>query len=318
MSSVIADSDFQRLVLAGEDDKVDRKLLFALSEHRDRAEMVKDVIALANSHGVDDAFLLFGVGNSGELVGLASALPDDAVVQQSLNALIEPPVNLKLHDVTYGGKRFGVLQIRRTSHWHVGSRDYDGKDCNGKQVRLLNKGDILIRSGSSRRSPSGWDYHRRTQEEIEMRRERPALTFAGKITPHREQGRFNLLLGMTNGGEHIARFPGARFRLSGPRSGLSDYGTDGNRNFVLELLPIPGHEVTEKGRIFAGGPSRVVYPGQTLWIAEYFIYQDGDQRSWKPLGVAFELHAEHFSTSGSREISVLEFANVLSTRSMDL
>jgi hypothetical protein len=98
------------------------------------------------------------------------------------------------------------------------------------------------------------------------RRRRPHLELWGEVggvTPHPGYSEREFIIGITNSGRAIARFPSLRFRRT-PGISLSLYGLDGNGQYGLPLLPS-----SRNGgwTVFGGGADNVVYPGTTLEVA---------------------------------------------------
>ena len=86
------------------------------------------------------------------------------------------------------------------------------------------------------------------------------------------------VLGLTNVGRGIAKFPSIRYRRA---SGLivEEYGIDDNRGFGLPRRPSETEWVT-----FRGGSDEVIYPGETRKIAK--LRQQGQNRGIDGIPVA--------------------------------
>ncbi|MGW3626197.1 AlbA family DNA-binding domain-containing protein [Streptomyces sp. NPDC000880] len=84
------------------------------STDKGKADLVCDVISMANTPRDADAHLVFGVKDQGngrlDLVGVDS-VPDDAEWQQILGAAVEPVPRFSLEPVQLDGKLYGVLTI---------------------------------------------------------------------------------------------------------------------------------------------------------------------------------------------------------------
>ncbi|HKZ79135.1 MAG TPA: ATP-binding protein [Anaerolineales bacterium] len=97
-------------------------------------------------------------------------------------------------------------------------------------------------------------------EEMFGRRPRPVLEFMAK--PAREGGlRLTVILGLTNHGKGIAKFPYLSVEVEPPYR-LSKYGLDGNRHTGLPRLV--QHFYTGQKESFGGSSEIVVYPESEL------------------------------------------------------
>jgi len=80
----------------------------------DKAELLKDILAFANSWGRSNAYILIGVDEvpSGRsiVVGVSEHL-DDAKVQQFVNSKTQRPLHFSYHALTCEGKGIGVICI---------------------------------------------------------------------------------------------------------------------------------------------------------------------------------------------------------------
>ncbi len=96
----------------------------------------------------------------------------------------------------------------------------------------------------------------------------------------------HFVLGLTNTGGGIAKFPGVMFKRS---LGLEvdNYGIDGNVGFGIPRRPSESTWI-----IFGGGAGDVIYPGQTLMIAK--LHQLGQNVGLQgiPIGVPVTLGGE--------------------------
>jgi len=112
-----------------------------------KAELVKDVAAIANATVTGSGFVLYGVDPRlpDPVVGM-SASYDDAALQQIMERKLEPRVDFLYYDDLYkDGKRIGVLHIPPSkARPHIVARDF------GK----LREGQILTRHGSSTKGVS--------------------------------------------------------------------------------------------------------------------------------------------------------------------
>lgn len=155
----------------GEGEKIERKVIFDV-EGIHRAEAVRDLIAMANTHGDSDGYILLGVRNDGTLLGLPSSI-DSAKLEQSLNTLIEPRVEFSYTEVTIQGKLIGVLTVPYSDRrFHVVLKDHI---IPNNSYATLKKGETWIRHLSSKRPPTAFDYDRMKESFARIRSPRPRL-----------------------------------------------------------------------------------------------------------------------------------------------
>src|SRR5262245_27901502 len=114
------------------------------ADNATKAELIKDILALANAWKTADAHILIGVeenpcGGKAIVVGVTEHL-DDANVQQLVNMKTNRPVKFSYRAVTVESKSIGVISIAaeqdRPLYLH---RDFGG----------LKSGVVKIRRGSS-------------------------------------------------------------------------------------------------------------------------------------------------------------------------
>ena len=91
----------------GEATAYDKKLML---ERKDSISWLKSVSAFANTQG---GKLLYGVSDSGELIGLENAEKDSEDISEAIKTQMDPipQTNLSIHEED--GKRFVVVEILR-------------------------------------------------------------------------------------------------------------------------------------------------------------------------------------------------------------
>lgn len=108
----------------------------------EKGELLKDILAFANSWRRSDAFILIGVkeikGGKSEVVGITEKL-DDAQIQQFVKSKIQKPLAFSYQNDNFEGKCIGIIHIP------VQERPFFLKINFGK----LKKGGVYIRRGSS-------------------------------------------------------------------------------------------------------------------------------------------------------------------------
>lgn len=75
-----------------------------------KGELLKDILAFANAWRQEDAYILIGINNSGELIGLDKDL-DDSRLQQFINGKTNAPVHFSYRSLTYQGILLGLYTI---------------------------------------------------------------------------------------------------------------------------------------------------------------------------------------------------------------
>lgn len=103
-----------------------------------KGELLKDVLAFANAWRQEDAYILIGVSDSGELVGLDKDL-DDARIQQFINGKTNAPVHFSYRSLLFKGFRLGLYTIKAQE------RPVYAKQAYGKVLADT----VYVRRGSS-------------------------------------------------------------------------------------------------------------------------------------------------------------------------
>jgi hypothetical protein len=110
----------ERLLYEDESNVLDFKAdqyPFGQATEDQRGELLKDILAMANSWGrADTRYILTGVrevvGGRAEVVGVNQHLPEHAL-QQLVNGRSNRPVELSYHAVDVDGKSVGVIAVPR-------------------------------------------------------------------------------------------------------------------------------------------------------------------------------------------------------------
>lgn len=75
-----------------------------------KGELLKDILAFSNAWRAETAYILIGVSDAQELVGLDKNL-DDARLQQFINGKTNTPLNFSYRSLTYNGVKLGLYTI---------------------------------------------------------------------------------------------------------------------------------------------------------------------------------------------------------------
>jgi hypothetical protein len=113
------------------------------ASHDEKAKLVKDVLAFANSWKTDDAHIVIGAkenpGGRAEVVGVSAHL-NDADLQQLVNSKTNAPVSFEYLPVTVDALPVGVIRIRRAQVRPIFLRRAFGR---------LRSNVVFVRRGSS-------------------------------------------------------------------------------------------------------------------------------------------------------------------------
>jgi len=143
---------FEMAAKGEEDYWLDFKAKFDFDSDKHRAELVKDISALANT--VDTTgYLIIGVDCSGETTNYPgfNETYDDAKLQQIVNTRLNKPVSFSYDRFEYDGNTYGCFAVPYSDvKPHQISKNVDIKE-NGEKKRILSEGQVFIREGSSTR-----------------------------------------------------------------------------------------------------------------------------------------------------------------------
>jgi predicted HTH transcriptional regulator len=146
----------ESLIYGTEGTLVDFKETFLFNDHF-KSGFIKDMIAFANSHRDQDAYLLIGVKDQGigedSVVDISDLNLDDAKFRDLINAYTTLPIKYEFSLQQVFGKYIGVFQIPpSTNRFHLITKDYVSE-----QKKLLTEGQGWIREGAQNRSLNGHD-----------------------------------------------------------------------------------------------------------------------------------------------------------------
>ena len=159
----------ERLLYEEESDSLDFKqaqYAFAQAPDSAKAELLKDILAFANSWRRVDAYIVIGVkevkGGRGEVLGVSNHL-DDANLQQFVNSKTQRPVQFSYRALEFEGKQVAVIHIP------VQARPLYLKSAYAQ----LKAAEVLVRRGSSTASATPDEIAQMGR--IEVATERPEL-----------------------------------------------------------------------------------------------------------------------------------------------
>ncbi len=136
---------FEKLLYEEESTSLDFKgdqYPFDGATHEVKSELLKDILAFANSWKRETAYILIGVdelkGGKSIVVGLSKQL-DDAKLQQFVNSKVQKPITFSYRPFSFDGKDVGIIEIPIQQKPFYLVKNY------GK----LEKEKVYIRRGSS-------------------------------------------------------------------------------------------------------------------------------------------------------------------------
>lgn len=111
-------------------------------------DLIKDVVAFANSSSIDDKYIVFNIDNTTfKLSGMdMSSLPDVSEIDNLLNEYCEPKIDIELNKFNYNGGQIAYLKVCSSNldfpYMIKKNFEFDGKI-------KLNQGQIYIRRGAT-------------------------------------------------------------------------------------------------------------------------------------------------------------------------
>jgi predicted HTH transcriptional regulator len=136
-----------------ESAKLDYKQEWDPQRRRDVIELIKDLVAMANTAG---GYVVIGLGDAGEEVGLQDAqveILDEATLRAQTQSHLGVALELFLDKtISYGGKRYAIVTVLRSSRSPiVFAKDGQYPDPAGanRTVAAFRQGDVFVRHGSA-------------------------------------------------------------------------------------------------------------------------------------------------------------------------
>jgi len=137
--------NIEMLLYESEGSSVDFKCesyRFENVEDKEKAELLKDILAFANAWRRETAYIITGAidgkGNRAEIVGIEMDC-DDSRFQQFINSKINRPMEFRYFQTTVDSKKIGVFEIPIQKRPFYLEKDYGG----------LSKNTVFIRRGSA-------------------------------------------------------------------------------------------------------------------------------------------------------------------------
>lgn len=141
----MTNEELEILLKKGEGTDLDFKreqYVFQGANRRDKSELLKDILAFANSWREHKAYILIGVdevkGGQGKVIGITDHL-DDAQLQQFVNSKTQRPLDFSYYPFSIENVEIGIIEIPLQERPIYLEQNF------GK----LEKGTVYIRRGSS-------------------------------------------------------------------------------------------------------------------------------------------------------------------------
>lgn len=137
------------LTLGRESAKLDFKRKFDPRQPREKLEITKDLVAMANTAG---GYVIVGVENDGSVAGMSEveiARLDEATIRGQVESYIGTSLDLFVDTPVYEGRHLGIITILRSSQAPVVfQKDGQYPAQNGKSKAVFDHGDVFVRHGS--------------------------------------------------------------------------------------------------------------------------------------------------------------------------
>jgi len=140
---MLPDSLLEELRSAGEGSTLDYKAeryKFAKASEDEKSELLKDILAMANTQRQGEAYILMGFKENAphpaEVVGVpAQGAIDDSRVQQFVNEKLESKLNFKYEEQLFDGKHIAVITIPKQSRPFYVTKTYGKVEANTVYLR---------------------------------------------------------------------------------------------------------------------------------------------------------------------------------------
>lgn len=248
-----------------------------------KGELIKDILAFANSWRRSDAYILIGVdevrGGRSTPVGVQGHL-EDAKLQQCVNSKTNRPVEFRYEVATVDQLEIGIFHVPLQERPIYLVKDFGRLKKNTVYIRRSSSTDIAAPDEISKmRLP------------LQGASRKPKLSLVGRVSS--TGGRAQVVVAIKNeAGAGPARAPRLRLRLP-PAFQASQWGLDGNGNDGLPRMPqSPG----SPGFLFAGSTSTVIHPG-TEHEVTCVDYVGDQERRPTGLEIEYEVTAEEMYPS---------------------
>lgn len=141
-------------------------------DKKKKCEFIRDIISLANMAWIErkPSYLIIGVSNEGEIVGLNEKFQDEATYQEIIRSSVTPKIDFVIRKIQIQGKILGIFVIRSSSS--VTPYVVKKPIYSEQRRQELQEGQSWLRTGSGK-------YKVTTQELLEL-----AATYKVKKIPY--------------------------------------------------------------------------------------------------------------------------------------
>lgn len=144
------------LLYRGEGDALDFKKMqysFEGADDKDKSELLKDILAFANAWRDTTAYIVIGVSEAREVVGLDKDI-DDSRLQQFVNGKVNRPIRFHYRSFKYKEKTIGLYTIPLQERPFYSNREYGKVSAEVVYVRrgsatALAKPDEIAKMGAA-------------------------------------------------------------------------------------------------------------------------------------------------------------------------
>ncbi len=244
-----------------------------------KAELLKDILAFANSWRRSDAFILIGVqevrGGRSQPLGVANHL-DDASLQQFVNAKTNRKVDFRYEAVPVDGVTVGVVHVPLQDRPTYLTKDFGKLKANTVYIRRGSSTDHALPDEIARMGAQ-------TQATIH-RTPRLQLVARNALRP----GGDVIIFSITNeDGAGPARAPRLAIKRQGPFAEAWG-GVDGNQNLGLPRIP----QGSDSPYLTYGGDAGTVIPAGVTHDVAALEYRGRPESRPKEVNIEYELAAE--------------------------
>jgi hypothetical protein len=256
------------------DFKRDQYLFAAATDH-EKSELLKDILAFANSWRRSDAYILIGVeeikGGRSKPVGVSAHI-DDAALQQFVNAKTNRKVEFAYETAGVDGITIGVIRVPIQARPSYLTKAYGRVSADSVYIRRGSSTEIL--------KP---DEIAKMGSQTDLRPPRLELVARVVNVPH-----FGIIVSIKNGnGAAAARAPRLALRIPGPfvegESGIDGYGNPG-------LTRIP--QGLDSGYKTYGGDSTCVVSAGIVHDVTFVSYRGQFDQMPDQVALTYQLSAE--------------------------
>jgi len=126
-----------------ESHNIDAKRELTLRELGDKAEFIKDIVAMANNG--ETSFIIIGLedGSFAPIGSIAQRYTKNDI-NQIISDKIDPPVVVDYREITINGNEYAFIEINGTNPPYIVARDIVHNPTDRKRVRV-SKGTIYVR-----------------------------------------------------------------------------------------------------------------------------------------------------------------------------